>query len=277
MGLYNDIVNETHFTKQKIREEKMDQILKFQSIAHTYHTPQGEIKALEDLTFEVFEHEFLAIVGPSGCGKTSILSLIAGLIKQSSGKILFYGQENNERLKKSIGYMFQKDHLFDWLTVKQNVMLGPEIQDFKKTQQFVEHINKLLTNYGLIDFANNYPRQLSGGMRQRVALIRTLATNPDLLLLDEPFSALDYQTRIRVADDVSDIIKKEKKTAILVTHDIAEAISMADRVIVLTPRPGKVKQIVPIDLGHYSSPLKRRESKEFHALFDTIWEVIQNE
>lgn len=255
----------------------MKEILRLENICHTYHTKQGEISALENLDFNVYEQEFVAIVGPSGCGKTSILSLIAGLINSSSGRILFYGKEDKEKLSDSIGYMFQKDHLFDWRTVYENIMLGPEIQNLNKTEEFNEHINKLLTNYGLIDFKNNYPKQLSGGMRQRVALIRTLALNPQILLLDEPFSALDYQTRLKVSIDVSNIIASEKKTAILVTHDIAEAISMADRVIVLTKRPGTIKNTFNIDLKKYGTPLKRRECKDFQPLFDEIWEALQHE
>ena len=255
----------------------MEQILKLENINHTYHTKQGEIFALSNLSFAVFEQEFVAIVGPSGCGKTSILSLISGLIEQDSGTITFYGKQDKKNLLDNIGYMFQKDHLFDWRTVYQNIMLGPEIQNLQKTIEFNNHINKLLTNYGLIEFKNNYPRQLSGGMRQRVALIRTLALNPKILLLDEPFSALDYQTRLKVSVDVSNIIASEKKTAILVTHDIAEAISMADRVIVLTKRPGTIKTIFEIPLKKYGTPLKRRECPEFQPLFDKIWEALQNE
>ena len=255
----------------------MKEILKFDKINHTYHTVQGEIKALENLSFEVYENEFLSIVGPSGCGKTSILSLISGLIKPSSGEILYYGKKDDGNLSNSIGYMFQKDHLFDWRTVYQNIMLGPDIQNTTKTEEFKNEMNDLLEKYGLSEFKNNFPRQLSGGMRQRVALIRTLALKPKLLLLDEPFSALDYQTRLKVADDVYGIITEEKKTAILVTHDIAEAISMSDRVIVLSQRPGTVKKIFEINLKEYGSPLKRRDSKDFHPIFEKIWEAIQNE
>lgn len=255
----------------------MKQILKFDNISHTYHTINGEIKALENLSFEVFENEFLSIVGPSGCGKTSILSLISGLIKPSSGEILFYGKKDDKNLSNSIGYMFQKDHLFDWRTVYQNIMLGPDIQNIKPTKEQTDPINNMLEKYGLTEFKNNYPRQLSGGMRQRVALIRTLALNPKMLLLDEPFSALDYQTRLKVADDVYKIISQEKKTVILVTHDISEAISMSNRVIVLTNRPGTVKNIFEINLQQYETPLKRRDSKDFHLIFEKIWEAIQNE
>jgi NitT/TauT family transport system ATP-binding protein len=251
-------------------------ILSLENIGLTYHTKNGEIKALENLSFNVKEEEFIAIVGPSGCGKTTILSLIAGLLKPSQGKILMNGEENYHT-KENIGYMFQRDHLFEWRTVYKNITLGIEIQNKKTNEEMNAHINKLLTDYGLINFKDNYPRQLSGGMRQRVALIRTLALNPSLLLLDEPFSALDYQTRLAVSDDVYEIIKKEKKTALLVTHDISEAISMADRVIILTQRPAKVKQIFEMNLKQYGSPLKRRESEGFHLVFDKIWEALQHE
>lgn len=254
----------------------MKEILKLDDICYSYHTKQGEIEAIKNLNLSIEAEEFIAIVGPSGSGKTTILSLIAGLLKPSCGKIYYKGKENKS-LENNIGYMFQKDHLFDWRTVYQNVMLGPELQGKEKDQEINKHITNLLKEYGLSDFKKNYPRQLSGGMRQRVALIRTLALNPEILLLDEPFSALDYQTRLKVSDDVQEIIKKERKTALLVTHDIAEAISMADRIIVLTERPAKVKSIVKLNQMKGITPLKRREEASFHTIFDKIWKELQNE
>ena len=245
-------------------------LLKLEDVSLNYHSPKGETIALENISFDVNDNEFIAIVGPSGCGKTTILSLISGILKPSSGRII-----RNDNSENFIGYMFQRDHLFEWRTIWQNVILGLEIQKKKNSQNF-EYINSLLQKYGLYDFKDKFPRELSGGMRQRVALIRTLALNPKVLLLDEPFSALDYQTRLNVCDDVNNIIKSEKKTAILVTHDISEAISMADRIIILTPRPAKVKKIVELDLQKYGTPFQRRECSEFSKLFNEVWKDLEN-
>lgn len=245
-------------------------ILQLKDVSLNYHSIKGETQALQNITFDVQENEFVSIVGPSGCGKTTILSLIAGILKPSSGEII-----QHEKTDNFIGYMFQRDHLFEWRSIWQNVTLGLEIQKKKNTQN-LEYVTKLLKNYGLYDFKDKFPRELSGGMRQRVALIRTLALNPKILLLDEPFSALDYQTRLNVCDDVSNIIKQEKKTAILVTHDISEAISMSDRIIILTPRPAKVKKIMTLNLQDYGTPFERRECPEFSKLFNTVWKDLEN-
>jgi len=245
-------------------------LLKLNNVALNYHSLKGETPALKNITLDVNENEFIAIVGPSGCGKTTILSLIAGILKPSSGEILIEENKNNY-----IGYMFQRDHLFEWRTIWQNVILGLELQK-KKNKENYDYVENLLKKYGLYDFKDKFPRELSGGMRQRVALIRTLALNPKILLLDEPFSALDYQTRLNVCDDVSNIIKSEKKTAILVTHDISEAISMADKIIILTPRPAEIKKILNIDLQKYGTPFKRRECPEFSKLFDIVWKDLEN-
>lgn len=243
-------------------------ILKLTNVSLNYHSKKGETPALKNITFEVNENEFIAIVGPSGCGKTTILSLISGLLKPSGGKIEMFN--NNQ-----IGYMFQRDHLFEWRTIWHNVILGLEIQK-KKDKNIFGYIELLLKKYGLYEFKDKFPRELSGGMRQRVALIRTLALNPQILLLDEPFSALDYQTRLNVCDDVANIIACEKKTAVLVTHDISEAISMADKIVILTPRPSSVKKILSINLKHYGSPFRRRECREFSQLFDEVWKDLEN-
>ena len=261
-------------------------LLTIENLSLTYHSNRGETLAVEDISFNVNVGEFVAIVGPSGCGKTTILNIIGGLLPKSSGKIMLGDEElySNDNKKvnynKDIGYMFQKDHLFEWRTILDNVKLGLEFdkklnKEQKKEKE--EYILFLLEKYGLIDFKNKYPRELSGGMRQRVALIRTLALNPKLLLLDEPFSALDFQTRLKVCDDISSIISKENKTAILVTHDISEAISLADKVIVLTKRPAKIKTIVDIDLKESGLPLKRRENKNFSKYFEEIWRNIKDE
>lgn len=266
-------------------ESQRKEILKFENVSLTYHTKDDEILALDDISFSVYEGEFVAIVGPSGCGKTTLLSLISGILKPSQGRIILDGRnicapkskEKNKKQKQQnaeIGYMFQRDQLFDWRTIWKNVTLGLEIQGRKGDKEIEEKLGKLLDKYGLGPFKNKKPTQLSGGMRQRVALIRTLALDPKLLLLDEPFSALDFQTRLSVCNSVSEIIEDEKKTAILVTHDIAEAISMADRIIILKARPGSVKRIVEVNLKHLGSPLKRRESELSSQLFDEIWKDL---
>ncbi len=250
----------------------MEQCLELKNIGLTYHTVQAETQALNNVSFSVNKGEFIAIVGPSGCGKSTILSLIAGLLSPSKGEIV----KNFSNNQSSIGYMFQKDNLFEWRSIWGNVTLGLEIGK-KLTEENKLYVQNLLEKYDLWDFKNRYPSQLSGGMRQRAALIRTLALNPDVLLLDEPFSALDYQTRLKVCDDVYAIIKKEGKTAILVTHDISEAISMADRIIVLTARPAQVKHIFKIGIDTSKTPLKRREDKNFSNLFNTIWKELQTD
>lgn len=253
------------------------EVLKFDNVSLIYHTKDGETLALEDVNFSVYEKEFVAIVGPSGCGKTTILSLIAGILKPSSGHIYLDGHDVNEKKKTNevdIGYMFQRDQLFDWRTIWKNVTIGIEIQKRKKDTELLTRVSNLIDKYGLGNFRNSKPTELSGGMRQRVALIRTLALDPKILLLDEPFSALDFQTRLNVCDNVSEIISNEEKTAILVTHDISEAVSLADRVIILSTRPGTVKKIVDIDLKEFGTPLKRRESKKAHDYFDEIWKEL---
>ena len=204
-------------------------------------------------------------VGPSGCGKSSILSMLAGLLSPSEGSI---------RIDGEIGYMLQKDYLLEWRSIRSNALLGLEIQK-KLTKENIEYVDTLLEQYGLGDFKEHYPYQLSGGMRQRVALIRTLAVRPDILLLDEPFSALDYQTRLSVSDEIGSIIRKEGKTAILVSHDISEAISLSDRVVVLSGRPARLKKIYPIQLTiEEYSPMKAREAPEFREYFNAIWKEL---
>lgn len=244
----------------------MKTVLELQNISHSYHSNEGETPALKDLSFSLKEGEFVSVVGPSGCGKSTLLSIITGLIKPEKGNIILNG--------KNIGYMLQKDHLLEWRSVYRNIMLGLEIQH-KITPDSKAKAKALLEKYGLLDFADAKPSELSGGMRQRVALIRTLILEPDLLLLDEPFSALDYQTRLAVADDIGQIIRKEGKTAILVTHDLAEAVSLGDMIIVLTKRPGTIKAIVPITFpSEKDTPLARRNTTEFNEYFHTIWKEL---
>lgn len=249
----------------------MKKLLELKNVSLTYQTMTDEITAIHGLSFDCYDGNFISIIGPSGCGKTTILSLIAGLIEPSSGKIFFEGKEFSAP-KNNLGYMLQKDQLFPWRTIEKNVFLPLEIKGIN-TKENRDYAVSLLDKYGLKDFKKKYPDQLSGGMRQRVALIRTLAAKPKLLLLDEPFSALDYQTRLSVCDDVYGIIKAEKKTTVLVTHDISEAISMSDIIIVLTDRPAKVKSIYKPKLEG-NTPLKRRESANFSVWFEKLWKEL---
>lgn len=255
----------------------MKEILNINHLNYSYHSLKGETVAIQDMTFKVNEGEFVAFVGPSGCGKSTLLSLIAGLITPGSGSILIGGCDAKDA-GKNIGYMLQKDHLLEWRTTLKNLTLGLEIQK-KLTDSSYLMINEMLNTYGLITFQNAKPSELSGGMRQRAALIRTLLLEPDILLLDEPFSALDYQTRLEVADDIWGIIRKEKKTAILITHDIAEAISMADRVFILTKRPANIKKVVDIHLtvDGVRTPLRARSAPEFASYFNEIWKELNDD
>lgn len=244
-------------------------VLSINNVSKTFYTNIGELEVIKDLSMSVKKGEIVAIVGPSGSGKSTLLNLISGLLKPNNGKIDRNG---------NIGYMFQKDQLFEWRTVWKNVLLGLEVKH-QITKDTKEEIEKMLEKYELIDFINNYPSELSGGMRQRIALIRTLVVKPDILLLDEPFSALDYQTRIKVSDDVYNIIKNEKLSAILVTHDISEAIAMGDRVIVLTKRPAHLKSIHNIEMQSdiVLTPLLKRKMPEFRVYFDEIWSELNEE
>ncbi len=239
-------------------------ILKVKNLKKIYHTKKNEFLAVDNFSFNLKEGEFVAIVGPSGCGKSTILSILCGLDEASNGQV-----DYNPKLK--FGYMLQGDNLFEWRTIYKNCLLGLEIQNNLENKKYVD---KLLKTYGLWEFKDTHPSHLSGGMRQRVSLIRTLATKPDILFLDEPFSALDYQTRLAVSDDVYKIIKKEGKSAIMVTHDISEAISMADRVIVLSNRPSKIKHIYNINLENKSTPIENRKDKNFAHYYDLIWKDI---
>ena len=246
------------------------EILKMDKVQLTYQTPEGETEAIKDISLSIQDGEFVAIIGPSGCGKTTVLSMIAGLMAPSGGEIFIEGKKVEGNMG-AVGYMLQRDQLFEWRTIESNVFLGLEVQK-KATEENKEYAIKMLEKYGLKDFRKHMPKQLSGGMRQRAALIRTLAFKPKILLLDEPFSALDFQTRMAVCDDVHSIIRAEKKTAILVTHDISEAISLADRIVVLSARPATVKNIYTIDLD--GKPLKRRENPKFSKWFDVIWKDV---
>lgn len=244
-------------------------LLEVKDLNKIYHSKKGELFALKGTNFKVKQDEFISIVGPSGCGKSTILSIISNMMKKSSGEIIF----NIENPR--IGYMLQEDSLFPWRTVLDNACLGLEIKK-ELNKDTKKYVIELLKKYGLGDFINSYPNSLSGGLKQRVALIRTLALNPDILLLDEPFSALDYQTRLTLSDDLKHIIQNEKKTAIMVTHDIAEAISMSDKVIVITSRPGTVKRIIDIKLARNGTPTENRKDEKFNYYYEKIWKELDH-
>ena len=241
----------------------MNEILTFDNVRLTYHTKRGEVTALKGLSFSLGEGEFAAMIGPSGCGKSTVLSLAAGLLKPSEGTVTLRG---------SIGYMLQRDELFPWRTIEKNLYLPLEVQK-KNTPERRARAAELARTYGLADFLKSYPSQLSGGMRQRAALIRTLVMEPDILLLDEPFSALDYQTRLNVTADVSRILRSEKKAALLITHDISEAISLADRIFVLTARPARLLAEHETDFTS-NDPLRRREEPRFSGWFERLWKEL---
>lgn len=251
----------------------MKKVLEIKDLEYTYHTKDGETPALKEISFDVNSGEFVSIVGPSGCGKSTLLSLISGLLIPSKGTIQLMGKPLKES-HTNIGYMLQHDHLFEWRTIYHNVLLGLEIQH-NLTAKSKNKAHELLETYGLAEFANSRPSELSGGMRQRAALVRTLILEPDLLLLDEPFSALDYQTRLTVGDDIGQILRKEKKTAILVTHDLSEAISLGDKVIILSSRPAAIRQMIPLSFHlEEDTPLHRRNAPEFKDYFNQIWKEM---
>lgn len=248
--------------------EKMEHRIQLSNVSKRFYTDDCELLVLQDLDLELRKGEILGILGPSGSGKSTILNILSHLLEPTTGEVIINGQ---------IGYMFQRDHLLEWRTIWDNVLIGLEIQK-KLTESNKVRVEQLLKTYGLWGFRSRFPRELSGGMRQRAALIRTLATCPDILLLDEPFSALDYQTRLMVSDDIYQIIKQEKKEAILVTHDISEAISMCDRISVLSDRPAHVKKTYEITLTGITerTPLSSRKAPEFREYFDKLWKELES-
>ena len=251
----------------------MSKLLEINNISLTYQTLKSETEAIKNISFSIDKGEFVSIVGPSGSGKTTILSLIAGLITPTSGEIKIDGKFI-KGISTDVGYMFQRDNLFEWLSIYQNVLIGPKINKGKNCLS-KSALKSLISKYGLDGFEKAKPSELSGGMRQRVSLIRTLALNPKILLLDEPFSALDSQTRLSVQNNIHSIIKSEHKTAILVTHDISEAIAMSNRIIVLTKRPGTIKTIINLDFNESLSPIERRNNPDFQKYFKTLWDELQ--
>ena len=253
----------------------MNPLLEVKDVCLSYHSLSGETAALSHISFHLMPEEFLAVVGPSGCGKSTLLNLICGLLHAESGTILMNGKPLNKDSAR-IGYMLQKDHLLEWRSIYRNVLLGLEIQG-ELTKDNLSYVDEMLKLYELDKFRDSRPSQLSGGMRQRAALVRTLVLKPDLLLLDEPFSALDYQTRLSVSNDIGSIIQKEKKTAILVTHDLAEAVSLADRIIILTERPGRIHRIIPVAFPEQLTPMERRDHADFKTYFNLIWKELHHE
>ena len=251
-------------------------LLRVQDITESYQAENGEIFALDRICFSMEKGEFLSIVGPSGCGKSTLLSIIAGLLSPEEGTIAVNNPDGSLHYPK-IGYMLQRDHLFEWRTVYRNVTLGLEL-NHTMTKEHLDTVERLLKDYGLDKFRDKRPSELSGGMKQRAALIRTLALEPQLLLLDEPFSALDYQTRLFVSADICRLIRAAGKTMIIITHDLSEAISLADRIIVLSGRPAVVKNEVNVSLTLADdSPLAARNAPEFQQYFNMLWEDLTHE
>ena len=252
----------------------MHSLFEIQHLSYAYHTMQGETPALSDITFTVNSGDFVAIVGPSGCGKSTLLNLLAGMLTPESGTLLLNGTPLTADSRRHIGYMLQQDYLLEWRSIWKNVLLGLEIRH-ELTEESRAYAKQLLKQYGLKKFSQSKPSQLSGGMRQRAALVRTLVLKPELLLLDEPFSALDYQTRLEVSDDIFRIIKEQEKTALLVTHDISEAIAMGEQVIVLSSRPAGIKNVFDIHLSvDKRTPFSSRTAPEFSAYFHQIWKEL---
>lgn len=248
-------------------------ILTVKNVSKKYQSKEGEVIALKDVNFEVNEGEFVSIIGPSGCGKSTLLSIIAGLEEKNTGEI-YIEDEKIDKTSPSVGYMLQKDCLLEWRTIFSNALLGLEIKGIKNKEN-IEYVEDLLKKYNLYEFKDKYPSELSGGMRQRASLIRTLAIKPKILLLDEAFSALDSQTRIMVTNDIYSILRKEGITALIVTHDISEAISMSDTVFVLSKRPGTIKNIHKIEFDiENRTPLNCRENSKFSQYFNILWKEL---
>jgi NitT/TauT family transport system ATP-binding protein len=265
------IFNSTTLAENKsVSWPLLQSVISFDGVNKTFSMPDGgNVKVIEDITLDIKHEEFVSIVGPSGCGKSTMFNIIAGLLEPSAGTITLRGHDPKRGAR--IGYMLQRDLLFPWRTIIDNVCLGLEVQGMPKTQRY-EIARDYLARYGLADFAKQYPNTLSGGMRQRVALIRTLITEPDLILLDEPFSALDYQTRLVLEEEIVSILKEAHKTVVLITHDIGEAIAMSDRVAVMTQRPTSVKKIYDVGLSRkLGSCLKARSDARYQTFFDSIW------
>ncbi len=244
-------------------------LLEIENLEKKFFSSTDEILVLDDVSFDVQKGDFVSILGPSGCGKTTLLSILTGLLKKTSGEVKINADN------KSIGYLFQRDTLFEWRTILENCYLPLEIKNIK-TIEHIQYVNYLLKEFDLWDFRDKYPKELSGGMRQRVALIRSLAIKPDLLFLDEPFSALDYQTKIKLSQDIFDSLKLLNKTAILVTHDIQEAISLSDKIVILSKRPTVVKKVIEIDFGKKRDIAMISKNEKYNEYFEQIWQEVMD-
>ena len=267
----NEEEKRTGAERTKPRFDLGESVAKLTNVSLVYHGIKQETEAVRNCSFEVKKGEFTALVGPSGCGKTSVLSMLAGIVKPSSGSVLVSGKPPDPR-DNLTGYMLQRDHLLDWRTIEDNVILGLVVKGLLSDETRTYAL-ELLDKCALSAFARHYPRQLSGGMRQKAALVRTLAFSPELLLLDEPFSALDYQTRLLLSGEVHSIIKRGGYTAVLVTHDISEAIAMSDRIIVFSSRPAHVRREIAVELD--GGPMERRANREFNNYFDMVWSELE--
>ncbi len=245
----------------------MQELISLHHIKKSFYNDNGETEVIKDLSFSIYPNEVVTLLGPSGCGKSTVLNIISSLENQTSGSVNVYSK---------VGYMFQKDNLFPWKTVYKNVLIGLEVCK-KKTKENENYALKLLEKYGLSDFLYHYPEELSGGMRQRVALIRTLVLKPDLLLLDEPFSALDSQTRLLVQEDVKNILNEEKKSALIVSHDISEAIALSEKILVLNKRPLTLQKEYLLDFPKDSLPSSRRKLPQFQTYFTAIFKELNHE
>lgn len=246
----------------------MSKILEIKNLSKDYHTINGEVSALSDISLDIYKNEIIGIVGSSGCGKSTLLSILSGIENKSSGEVI--------TKKNNFSYMLQSDALLSWLNILDNACLGLDIKKIK-TSENINYVTKLLSDFGLSSFLKAYPNNLSGGMRQRVALVRTLATKPDIILLDEPLSALDYVTRLTISDDIYKLIKESNVTTILISHDIAECISMCDRIVVLSKRPGKIKRIHNINLKEKKMPSKNRKDELFNYYYDLVWSDLDKD
>lgn len=251
----------------------MPSIIELRGIEKIYHTSQGSIDALIGIDLDIEEGEFLSIIGPSGCGKTTLLRILAGLVKESQGKIIVRVPETNGRPLNAL--VFQEYAVFPWRTALANVAFGLEMRGFSQSDRN-EIARHYLEKVGLSKFAKYYPYQLSGGMKQRIALARALATNPEILLMDEPFGALDAQTRHLLQDDLLRLSEEEKKTIIYVTHSIEEAVLLGDRIVFMTAHPGKIKAIYPVDLPRPRA-IEARTTVEFNRLAKQLWNELVEE
>lgn len=248
--------------------------IELRHVTHLYLSAHRAFMAVKDINLRVEEGEFICLVGPSGCGKTTLLSLIAGLEQPTSGELFIDGKPVSGT-SSQVGYMLQQDYLFNWRSIEDNVFLGLEIQGIrnKETEEYALH---LLEEMELVDVRRSSPTQLSGGMRQRVALVRTLACQPDVLLLDEPFSALDYHTKLKLEDLVFTTLRRHKKTALLVTHDLSESIALGDRVTILSRNPGQVRMELTIPPAIRNAlPFEARNQEGFQDVFHQVWKEME--